>query len=297
MGKVISTVAFPLPCREKAVQRQLALSPNLVWLQTVSAGKTPALHFEHAMAKWTLLVIHGNAEDISQAQSSLQKMSNYLCASVFAVEYPGYSISEASSPREYLCYEAADAAYAHLTTVLRVPPEHIVPYGRSMGTGPAVHLASSYPEIKRMVLISPLESGARAAFGRFASVVGYPLDIFKNYRKIGHVQARTCIIHGKADKVVPIENGLRLHRSLCERGKAAPPLWLEGYGHNDMPTSEILSHVKAFLHASDNEATVKCFGCKCFEPSKAWSALDSLLCFPIRLCFAPLFGLQFQSSF
>merc|ERR1712232_1364977 len=110
-----------------------------------------------------------------------------------------------------------------------------------------------------MGLQSPLESGARAIFNKSVGFIGYPLDIFKNYMKIDNVMAYTCIIHGTADEVVPCHNGRALHAALERRGKAAPPLWVPGRGHNDMPPdqtstmdgtlriNQVLRHVREFL--------------------------------------------------
>jgi len=53
-----------------------------------------------------------------------------------------------------------------------------------------VDLVSRKPEIKAMVLQSPLESGARAVFGKAVSWVGYYMDIFKNYEKLLALQGR-----------------------------------------------------------------------------------------------------------
>ena len=92
-----------------------------------------------------------------------------------------------------------NAGWAYLTDH-GVPPELIVPFGRSLGSGPTVDLVSRNQSIRGMVIQSGLESGARAIAPKWVSFVGSGLDIFKNYQKIEHVQARTLIIHGTTDK-------------------------------------------------------------------------------------------------
>jgi hypothetical protein len=248
MGGVIAAMVFPHPPREHSAHR-LRNHPSKIDLQCPTAGKTPAIHLQNPQSDITLLVTHGNAEDLGESLDGLQNMMQSCNVSIFAVEYPGYSISEAKAPSEAFCLEAVETAYNHLVDELKIDASRIVPYGRSLGSGPAVHVASIHPEIKGLVLISPLESGARAVFGKVTSSVGYPLDPFKNYRKIGYVQARTCIVHGTDDTVVPCHNGRALHAALEKRSLAATPKWIEGYGHNDMPEHEVLRHVKAFLDA------------------------------------------------
>merc|ERR1711974_310850 len=114
--------------------------------------------------------------------------------------------------------EAVEAAFQHLVTTQGIKPENVVPYGRSLGSGMAVDLASRHPEIKGMVLQSPLESGARAMLNKTVGYIGYFTDPFKNYTKIGSVEAKTCIMHGTVDHVVPCQNGRNLFKELEQRG-------------------------------------------------------------------------------
>ena len=123
------------------------------------------------------------------------------------------------------------------------PRARVVIFGRSIGTGPSVDLASRAavegtahsPLAARGVLLqSPISSGARAVLGTAASVVGYPLDIFRNYMKIDKITAPVAIVHGTADEVVPCSNGRALHAKLQQPFE---PLWMEGRGHNDVRAS------------------------------------------------------------
>ena len=54
--------------------------------------------------------------------------------------------------------------------------------------------------MRGMVLQSALESGGRAVFGSVVATLGSAIDIFKNHKKIGRVQARTLVIHGTNDR-------------------------------------------------------------------------------------------------
>jgi len=82
------------------------------------------------------------------------------------------------------------------------------------------------------------------AFGETVSWIGYSLDIFRNYEKIGKIRAPCAIMHGTADKVVPLCNGQNLH-ALLQR--PFEPLWIDGYGHNDMPQDRCFGYAKGFL--------------------------------------------------
>merc|ERR1712187_398462 len=105
--------------------------------------------------------------------------------------------------------------------------------GRSIGSGPTIDLAIRHPEIRGMVLQSPIESCLRVFANENIRWMGEGLDIFKNYEKIDRVTCPVLIMHGAADKVVPIENAVALHAQCTN---AVEPLWLQAHGHNDMPS-------------------------------------------------------------
>jgi len=94
-----------------------------------------------------------------------------------------------------------------------------------------------------VLLQSPLESGMRV-LGHAISFLGYPLDIFRNYEKIHKITAPVAIMHGTADEVISCENGKALHDMLQ---KPFEPMWLEGYGHNNMPQDICFRYTKKFL--------------------------------------------------
>merc|ERR1711920_170216 len=120
-----------------------------------------------------------------------------------------------------------------------------------IGSGPSVDLASREVEgssgspldAAGVLLQSPIESGARVAFGNTVSFIGYYLDIFKNYEKIDKITAPVAIMHGTADRVVAVANGQNLNQMVQ---KPYQPLWIEGYGHNDMPQDRCFDYAKQF---------------------------------------------------
>merc|ERR1712087_443775 len=108
--------------------------------------------------------------------------------------------------------------YRYLRNVLKVDPSNIVAYGRSLGSGPTVDLVSKHPEIKGMVLQSPLDSGIRAFMGHIPSVALWGIDIFPNYTKLDKIKCPSLVIHGKADSVVPIRCGEAVNKALRDGG-------------------------------------------------------------------------------
>lgn len=240
MGGLIGALAFPVPPREWAAG-QLRARSDLVQLTCDGGQKIVAIHIERG-SQFTILYSHGNAEDVGLSLQYLDKMSEHCDANLFAYEYLGYGLSD-GEPSEENCYISINAAYEYL--IKKVDPNRIVAFGRSLGSGPTVDLVSRHPEIKAMVLQSPLESGARAIFGKAVSWAGYYLDIFKNYEKIGNVECPVFIMHGTTDEVVPHHNGEALWQACKNR---AEPFWVIGKGHNNMPEEQCLSRVRTFLY-------------------------------------------------
>lgn len=245
MGKAVSTVAFPAPPPERSAERLLSRR-ELIFLTTEDGDQISAVHLRCPRAcNRVVLYSHGNAEDLGQKLPYLDRMVHACATDVLAYEYPGYGLSEGAASEEN-CYQAIDAAYRYLAEWL--DPNRIIAFGRSIGSGPTVDLVARHRRIRGMVLQSPMESGARAALGAVASYVGYNLDIFRNYEKIGRVQCPVLFIHGLEDDVVPWEHSKSLH-SRCAR--AVDPLWVEGRGHNDMPNEECLHRIREFLDELD----------------------------------------------
>eukprot|EP00854_Cymbomonas_tetramitiformis_P013605 gene13605-16086_t len=156
----------------------LLKSDHLVVLQTCDGERIPALHMRCTGARFTLIYSHGNAEDIGILLEEVGEIARHTRANVLAYEYVGYSLSglEGHSPSEGGCYRSIEAAWRYLTADLSIAPDDIVLFGRSIGTGPTVGLASGIGKAcAGVVLQSPLASGARVLLGD-AALLLRPLE-------------------------------------------------------------------------------------------------------------------------
>merc|ERR1719221_119997 len=97
------------------------------------------LHFRRQTSTRTLLFSHGNSTDIGIMFHKLVELCIKLNMDIFAYEYSGYGMST-GLPSEADLYSDIDAAYRYLTTECKVPDEHIVAYGQSIGSVPTVDL-------------------------------------------------------------------------------------------------------------------------------------------------------------
>lgn len=218
----------------------------LIFLHTSQDEKLPALHRKFPNSRFTLLFSHGNGEDLGLLTDYVDDLAKACRCDVLAYEYPGYSFSrivEQHSPSEAGCLRAIDCAYDFLVKDEGLSPDQIVLYGRSIGSGPSVDLASRQA-CGGVVLQSPIASGVWCVGGPLASVLMSPVDIFPNCSKARKIECPVAIIHGTDDEIVSIQNGKHLHSLLSDPFE---PLWLKGYGHNDMPDDICFGYVKAFV--------------------------------------------------
>lgn len=244
-------------------------------LPTRRGNTLAALYVRHPDAASTVLYSHGNAADLGHLYQLFLHLSFNLRANVLGYDYSGYGQSS-GKPSEQNTYADIEAAYKCLIENFGAKEEEIILYGQSVGSGPAVDLASRLPRLRAVVLHSPILSGMRVMYPVKRT---YWFDIYKNIDKIPHVTCPVLIIHGTADDVVDWSHGKQLWE-LCK--VKYEPLWLMGGKHCDLELfPEYLRHLKKFLHTvekspSDRHAWREIMdriepsrkSVDCFEPSR-----------------------------
>ncbi|NEO27023.1 MAG: alpha/beta hydrolase [Kamptonema sp. SIO4C4] len=199
-------------------------SEEILKLTTPDQEKIAAVHLRNPDADYTLLYVHGNAEDLGQIQSVLQILYN-AGFSVFAYDYRGYGLSE-GQPSEANAYEDVNTAYAYLTETLDIPPKQIIVFGRSVGSGSVIDLASREPVGGVIV-----ESAFTSAFRVVVPFPLLPFDKFRNRAKLPQIQVPILLIHGKRDRTVPFHHSQTLY-TVANEPKLS--LWVENARHNDV---------------------------------------------------------------
>lgn len=197
---------------------------GILKLPVQEGQRISAIYLPNPKASYTLLYIHGNAEDLGDVQPLLDRFQRWGF-SVFAYDYRGYGTSE-GTPGEQNAYQDAEAAYQYLTQQLKIPSNKILVYGRSVGGGSAVDLASRHP-VGGLILESTFTSAFRV-------VVPFPLlpfDKFPSREKLRRVHSPVLVMHGQADRTIPIAHGKALYEAASEPKQA---LWIDGAGHDDV---------------------------------------------------------------
>ncbi|KAL8275476.1 hypothetical protein Esti_000608 [Eimeria stiedai] len=201
MGGTLSQIVFQPPRYPEGPPRDADFIPL-----TTKGGETiQSLHIKGGDGGLTLLYSHGNAEDISAAKEYFKHLAALCRVDVFLFDYVGYGCSS-GKPSERGVYESIEAAFEYLTQKLHIHPSNIIAYGRSLGSGPSVHLCVHH-ELGGLILQSALLSIHRVALQLRVSL---PFDMFVNKDKIGKVKCPIFCIHGTNDEVVPLSHGIGL---------------------------------------------------------------------------------------
>src|SRR2546430_2659005 len=168
-----------------------------------------------------LLWFYGNGENIASIWPIVHEFQP-PGAALLVVDYPGYGGSGGRATEAGM-YGAADVAYAALASRPEVDPHRIYAYGRSLGTAAATYTATHHP-VAGVILESPFTNAAdmaRHAYRIFPSViVRLSLD---NLGRIKQVRCPVLLFHGTADRLVPLEMGMRGAAAAAGPGRAGAP--------------------------------------------------------------------------
>jgi uncharacterized protein len=208
--------AFPYPHEE-------------IFIETQDHATLHALYFPKENAKGNILYFHGNAGNLSGwgwiAEDFRQHDYNLLI-----VDYRTFGKSTGRLSEKNL-YQDALAWYNYLNK--RFPDQVIIIYGRSIGTGVAIDLAS-HVNTKMLVLESPFTNLPALAWHH---VPIFPFRIlsrfhFRSDKKAKDIQSPVHIIHGTNDNIVPYRFGEELYKKFPKG--IANFYAIEGGGHNDL---------------------------------------------------------------
>jgi len=198
-----------------------------VLIKTPDGETLLALHHPAEDGEVTIMVFHGNADAaIYQGQKGVALAEAGF--GVLLVEYRGYPGSTGSASEGGLFIDGR-AAYDFIAGQTEGP---IGLYAHSLGTGVAVKLASER-EVFAVVLESPFDSLMAVAQRRMPWLpMGWLLKHkFRSDQVIDKVKAPILMIHGRQDKVIPIQHGKRLEELAPEGVRF---LEIKDAGHNNL---------------------------------------------------------------
>ena len=175
----------------------------------LNAWVVPARH-DDSTGYWVLLC-HGQTGHV--ATTTRPQYYAYLRdigVNIFAFDWRGFGSSE-GTPSEDGLYRDATAAYEYLRNVERVPADRIIIFGHSLGTAPAIELATRVPAAGLVIEGAP--SSVRA---RGQELYPYlPIGLvshsdFNSLGRIGRVTMPVLVMHARNDRKIPIAHGRTL---------------------------------------------------------------------------------------
>lgn len=201
---------FPNVDRPDPAMAGAEASLRLVAYQSTDNIELSSLFRSPPSASAPVLVhFHGNAGNIGDRVGRIVPFAQ-AGMGILLAEYRGFG-GNAGSPTEEGLYIDARAAIEYLRQE-GVAPERMIFYGESLGSGVAVQMATEYA-CSALVLEAPYSSVADVAQGRYwmFPVKALVKDRFDSTVKIGKVRCPIFIMHGTADRIIPIKYSERLY--------------------------------------------------------------------------------------
>ncbi|MBS1919469.1 MAG: alpha/beta fold hydrolase [Bacteroidetes bacterium] len=188
------------------------------------------LHFYREEPKGLILYFHGNTRSIKGWAKYARDFYRYDY-DVVLVDYRGFGKSTGKRNEKEML---GDMQYVYERLVEKYTEQHLIVYGRSLGSGFAAKIASDNNP-RYLILDSPFYNFTRAV-ERFLPllpvrfVLRYHLRTDKWMQK---VNCHTYIIHGTKDRLIPIRHSEALQK--LNPGKITL-IRIHGGGHNNLPS-------------------------------------------------------------
>lgn len=174
----------------------------------------------------------GNGEDISMGinefKYNLKAFDQY---SILLMNYRGYGKSHGEPSQDNL-YNDAINVFDHICGEMKISPENVTVFGRSLGSSVAVYVASKR-EVGKVVLVTPFDSIRNLAkrslpFLPMRLLVREPYDSSAYARE---VEVPSLILIGGQDNMIPLKNSMNLAKSW---GGEAKTRVIKNGNHNDI---------------------------------------------------------------
>ena len=190
---------------------------------------SPIGHVEPGAERYTVLMCHGNAGNISHRLDRTLLMHTNLGTDVLLFDYRGFGQSS-GRPNELGTYDDVRAAYRYLVEDRGIAEDRIVLFGESLGAAVALQLATEV-RVAGLVLEAPFTSirdMAKEAYPFLPN--GWVRTRYENIEKIPTLEMPLLVVHGTDDKTVPFAQGKVLFEAANEPKRFLP---IEGAGHSD----------------------------------------------------------------
>ena len=228
-----SRIVYQPPLPSDSVQEAEQHGAEEVWFLAEDQTKLHGWFFpaNDKGSTRAILYLHGNGEDADQNVPFAADLRDRLQASVFVFDYRGYGHSE-GTPFESGVVSDGLAAQRWLAERVKLKPDQIILYGRSLGGAVAVAAAAQLGA-RGLILINTFANmtDVAAAHYSFLPVRYLMRNRFALCEQIAKYSGPVLQFHGTADTVIPIQFG----RPLCDAAPTTSKQFVEipDGNHND----------------------------------------------------------------
>jgi fermentation-respiration switch protein FrsA (DUF1100 family) len=212
-----------------------------VFLDTKDGEKVIVWHVPPQAGKPVVIFFHGNGEVLAWRVARFRNLTADGTGLV-ALSFRGYGGSTGTPTETGLLY---DGVAAYQFAAEHYPPERIVPWGYSLGSGVAVAVAASQP-VGKLILEAPYTSVVDIAASMFPFVPGRWLvrDQFRSDERVAKINVPVLVMHGEKDSVIAMSFGEKLFALVPGRKRLVRfPLGT----HVDLDDHGAIDAVHAFL--------------------------------------------------
>ena len=133
------------------------------------------------------------------------------------MEYPGYGLYvegdglTQKQSRSKQIQKDAETVFQFIRDRCNVPESNILLMGRSIGSGPACHLASQYLKARGLILVSPIKSVKEVAKQNYGRIVDLLIEErFNNFEVARKIRCPVLVYHGLKDTMVPYQHSIEM---------------------------------------------------------------------------------------
>lgn len=188
------------------------------------------LHFYRDKPQGLILYFHGNTRSIKGLAKYAQDFYRYNYDVIF-VDYRGFGKSTGKRSEKNML---SDMQFVYESLAKKYPEDHLILYGRSMGSGFASKLASDNNP-RYLILDAPYYS-FRKVVERFLPFLPVKFVLrfhLRTDRWIKQVKCHTYILHGTRDRLIPIKHSEKLQQFNPQK---ITLIRIHGGGHNNLPS-------------------------------------------------------------
>lgn len=138
----------------------------------------------------------------------LDHLRSSLKINILAVEYPGYGIFQdidGGGCDAIKITEDCEVVYSYLLEETCLREKDLLLFGRSMGSGPATHLAANHSPAA-LILMSPYTSIKNVVKSKVGFLSFMVAEHFDNLGLMPRVTCPTFIVHGQKDTLIPYDH-------------------------------------------------------------------------------------------